>query len=61
MIFRPVRELLSEALAAKVEITTWEELIAQVDAPYCEHPLKITWRYQGFDNRIESDSLCSMC
>lgn len=61
MIFRPIAELLSESLAKKVEITTYDELLKLIDAPYYEHPLQVSWENQGYDNRIQADSWIIMC
>jgi len=61
MIFRPIRELLSESLEDKIEITTFKELEKLLDKPYYEHPLQISWRNQGWDDRINSDSYLICC
>lgn len=61
MIFRPIRELLEEALADAVEINTMKQLEELIDAPYWEHPLQISWSCQGFDQRINSESYLICC
>jgi hypothetical protein len=58
--FRPVRELLSEAMAKVVEVNTWEELEREA-IPESLRPLygpnpKVLLEYQRFDERIEWDT-----
>ncbi len=54
MKYRPHRELLSESLAAQIEITTWEELVNLVaNKSWHKNPVQISWKYEGYDDRCD--------